>query len=254
LNGLIGQSYQLLLSQNGSNSVAGTGSWAGYGIVALSDTNDFRYVQFLISGGYNGGSSGKPFPPLDPSLVSSFSDFANRFLLTIDGLDPVRMVDGAFHLDSTDLSLGQREPRGITFSRHYSPTRRHHSLAKMANGWVHNYSFNLAEVSAPLPGLGTTTPAQMAPMLVATRAALALYQMQPDPKLKGVVKGVGKGSGLTNGVFSKLKGKKVNKKVSGVGQWYCHISAGGAGCGMARKLRVEYPGAIYHLYPGAVYP
>ena len=33
----------------------------------------------------------------------------------------------------------------------------------------------------------------------------------------------------------------------GVGQWYWHISARGAECGVARKLRVEYPGAIYHL-------
>jgi len=134
----------------------------------LLDTPDFRYIQFLISGGYNGGFSGSS---LDPIIVPPFSDPVNRFLPTIDGLDPVRMVDGAFHLDSTDLSLGQREPRGITFSRHYSPKRRYHNLANMANGWVHNYSFNLAEVSAPLPGLGTTTPAQMAPMLVATRAA-----------------------------------------------------------------------------------
>jgi hypothetical protein len=50
----------------------------------------------------------------------------------------------------------------------------------------------------------------------------------------------------------KVSGKGVEKekenvsKGKGVGQ-YCHISAGGAGCGMARKLRVEYPGAIYHL-------
>jgi len=36
-------------------------------------------------------------------------------------------------------------------------------------------------------------------------------------------------------------------KRKGVGQWYCHISSGGAGYGMARKLSVEYPGAIYHL-------
>jgi hypothetical protein len=38
--------------------------------------------------------------------------------------------------------------------------------------------------------------------------------------------------------------EKKGKKRKGVGQWYCHISSGGAGCGMARKLSVEYPGAI----------
>jgi hypothetical protein len=39
----------------------------------------------------------------------------------------------------------------------------------------------------------------------------------------------------------KGKKEKVSKKVSG------NISSGGAGCGMARKLSVEYLGAIYHL-------
>jgi hypothetical protein len=51
----------------------------------------------------------------------------------------------------------------------------------------------------------------------------------------------------TIGSVANMAGLSLWVAQKGVGQWYRHISAGGAGCGMARKLRVEYPGAIYHL-------
>jgi hypothetical protein len=41
---------------------------------------------------------------------------------------------------------------------------------------------NVAEVSNPSAGLGATTPASMAAMLVATRAGLAFYATAPSPK------------------------------------------------------------------------
>ena len=45
----------------------------------------------------------------------------------------------------------------------------------MAGGWIHNYSVSANTVAAPQAGLGGTTPAQAAPMLVATCAAIGLY-------------------------------------------------------------------------------
>ena len=93
----------------------------------------------------------------------------------IQGADPVDLTDGTFELQTTDLSLGQAEPRGISFSRYYNGTRRYSNPAGLAPGWVHNYCVQAVETSAPEAGLGQTTPAQMAPMLVATAAAIGLY-------------------------------------------------------------------------------
>jgi YD repeat-containing protein len=52
----------------------------------------------------------------------------------------------------------------------------------MAYGWTHNYIVNAAEVSAPEAGLGLTTPAQMAPMIAATRAVIEFYSTNESPK------------------------------------------------------------------------
>ncbi len=189
----IDRGYRLLLPANGSNAVAGAGSWAGYGLIASGNvtnaTGIFRDIKMLISGGYNGAFISDANAVVDTAYVSrtgvlqpgSF-DPASPYLRHDYAVDPVSMVDGSFHLSTTDLSLGQAEPRGITVSRHYSSSRRHHNLAGMANGWVHNYHIKATDVSAPLASLGDTTPAQMAPLIVATRAALALYSTNGTAK------------------------------------------------------------------------
>ena len=97
--------------------------------------------------------------------------------------DPVNMADGTFQVQATDLSLGQTEPRGLSFSRYYSSSRRNSNLAGIAPGWLHNYYINAATISSPQAGLGKTTPAQMASMMVAISAANAFYNSdQPDPE------------------------------------------------------------------------
>jgi len=196
-NGLasyINAGFSLLLPQNGLINVAGAGSWAGYGIAARRDRTNSQgnlewQLSMLIAGVYNGGYASDPDATADPSYVwvwnawqPDYFDPSGAFVWDPFAAEPVNMTDGSFTVNETDLTLGQREPRGFTFARHYSSARRHHNLAGMAHGWVHNYCLGLSEVSAPLLGLGQTTPAQMAPMLVATRAASELYSTTGSPK------------------------------------------------------------------------
>ncbi len=189
----IDKGYTLLLPANGANTVGGAGTWSGYGIVArgtiTNATGIYKDMVMLISGGYNGGYVSDPYVVVNPPYVYEWSysqptyfDPAPVYVPPVYGADPVSMVDGSFHLSTTDLSLGQAEPRGITLSRHYSSSRRHHNLAGMANGWVHSYYARATDVSAPLASLGDTTPAQMAPLIVATKAAFELYSTTATPK------------------------------------------------------------------------
>src|SRR5258707_1035571 len=56
LTNLINSSYFILLPQNGSNTVAPTGNWAGYGYEARLAYNLTNFeTRMIISGGYHGG-------------------------------------------------------------------------------------------------------------------------------------------------------------------------------------------------------
>ena len=144
----------------------------------------------LIGPGIFGGYSGSLSATVDYSFVN-YSGFSQPYfynsspvsLPSLTGADPVNMADGTFQVQATDLSVGDTEPRGLSFSHYYSSSRRNSHLAGMAPGWLHNYYMNAATVSSPQAGLGGTTPAQMATMLVATEAAISIYnRAQPDPK------------------------------------------------------------------------
>jgi RHS repeat-associated protein len=193
----IDKGYTLFMPANGSNRVAGAGSWAGYGMAARRTfTNGMGVITEMtmrISGGYNGSYASDPNGVVDTPCVDEhgysqpfYFDWSPPSAEAPMGADPVDMADGSFRLTSTDLSLGQREPRGVSFTRHYSSSRRLHNLAGMANGWIHNYYLKATDVSAPLAGLGDTTPAQMAPIIVATKAAIELYDTGGAPKNWGV--------------------------------------------------------------------
>jgi YD repeat-containing protein len=186
----INAGYTLLLPQHGSNAVAGAGTWAGYGAALRGvNTNGGLETQMLISGNYHGAYISTPTATADPDYLSGVASrqsdrFARNSPLTTTPFagDPVSMVDGSFTVSATDLSVGDREPRGLSFSRHYSSARRHHNQVGMAHGWIHNYHFNLAEVSAPLAGLGTTTAEQSASMIVAAKASFELYATNGNAK------------------------------------------------------------------------
>ena len=189
LASLASQGYILLVPQNGSFNVAGTGSWSGGGYVELLPSTT-RIMGTIISGGYNGGYVSDPTAMVDPYYTSYtfFSQptyYDNTPIYTPAPLtaDPIDTANGTFQVENTDLSLGQAEPRGITFSRYYNGTRRFSNPTGMASGWVHNYYATANNIAAPLAGLGGTTPAQMATMMVTACASLSLYNSaQPDPK------------------------------------------------------------------------
>jgi len=190
----VDKGYSLLLPANGANSLAGAGSWTGYGLVARGVITNAQNIYddraMIISGGYHGAYPAFPDVTVDPvfmydwnySAQSFYFDLASPYVGSPFGADPVNMADGSFHLNTPDLSLGQAEPRGISLSRHYSSSRRNHNLAGLAPGWIHNYYMKAADVSAPWAGLGDTTPAQMAALIVATQSALEFYSTAGTPK------------------------------------------------------------------------
>jgi RHS repeat-associated protein len=192
LNTLISAGYTLLLPQNGSNHVAGSGTWAGDGYVELGLTANGRAMGMIIGGGYNGGYVSDPTATPDPTVITSSDDnqptYYNPQPATLPlsgqtGADPVNLVDGSFEITSSDLTLGQQEPRGLNLTRYYSSDRRNANPAGMAPGWLHSYYCNVLPTSAPQLGLGQGTAQQMAPMIVATCAALNLYNnTNADPK------------------------------------------------------------------------
>lgn len=186
----INEGYYILLPQNGSNHVAGAGTWAGYGYAERLLTSTNESMTMKISGGYNGGYIYIPGVTVDPNTTSGDGNVQIDATTTTPPstpnpptLDPVDTADGTFQVEHTDLSLGQTEPRGITLSRYYNGTRRYMNPSGMAPGWIHNYCVNADTVAEPQVALGGTTPAQAAPMIAATCAALGLYNSaNPDPK------------------------------------------------------------------------
>jgi RHS repeat-associated protein len=185
----INQGYTLLLPQNGQTQMsAGTNGWLGFGFMARLPNNGGTYMW--VGPGLDGGYAGNLNATIDPTFINyygysqpSFYSLAPPSLPSFTAADPVDMADGTFQVEATDLSLGQTEPRGLSFSRYYNSSRRNSNLAGIAPGWVHNYYINAANISSPAAGLGRTTPAQAAAMLTATAAAISFYNHgQLDPK------------------------------------------------------------------------
>lgn len=191
ISSYISQGCYVLLPANGSNHVtSAASSWAGDGYVVSQVTATNRLMSMIVGGGYNGGYSSDPLAVVDPDYTQttvvntpSYFDPAPIDTPAPKTLDPVDTVADTFQVQNTDLSLGQAEPRGITLSRYYDGTRRNSNIAGMADGWIHNYCITANNVPAPQAGLGGTTPAQAASMLVTTAAAIAMYNGgQPDAK------------------------------------------------------------------------
>jgi len=188
----VNKGFYVLLPQNGSNHVSSaTGSWAGYGYEAREATNGQATLSaMVVSGNYFGGYPSDPSAVLDIPYIDlsgnnqpTYYDSTPTSTPAPTGADPVDLADGTFQVENADLSLGQTEPRGITLSRYYNGVRRFSNPAGMTGGWIHNYSVNANIIAAPQASLGGTTPAQAAPLLAATAAAIAMYNNgYPDPK------------------------------------------------------------------------
>ena len=190
LDGLMSQGFVVLLPKNGSNHVAGASSWAGNGYVELGVSGGLRTMGMIISGGYNGGyisdfgaDINVPFIIDSGEIQPDFFDVQSASASILFGADPVNLADGSFQISSTDLSVGQTEPRGFSFSRYYSSARRSSNPAGIAPGWLHNYYCTAAATSDSEAALATATVQQMSPMIVATYAAINLYNnVTLDPR------------------------------------------------------------------------
>lgn len=161
----------------------GNGDWAGYG---LMDWVRAGTSSTYIQGGYFGGQvsqSGATANPLYVAGVGQGQSQRNPYLDDATHGDPVAMETGAFQMNLADLSLGGPEPRGITVSRHYASRGRAYNPSGMGPGWVNNYHATAKTMTAATASLGRTTPAQMAPILAATCAAIGIYNdASPQPK------------------------------------------------------------------------
>ena len=185
LDGLISSGYILLLPQYGSNHVAGASSWAGDGYVQLgTSANGGRSMGMIIGGGYHGGYVSDPGATINPPYVQESGDNQPTFfnpqsdtlqIPTQLGADPINLVDGSLQFSTTALTLGGAEPRGLNLTQYYSSARLNSNPAVMGPGWLNSYYCNALPISDPEGSLGTETVQQMAPMIVATYAALNLY-------------------------------------------------------------------------------
>jgi RHS repeat-associated protein len=175
--------FNVLMPANGSNRVAGAGSWAGYGYAArLAVGGQAVDSRMIIAGGYYGGYASDPAAVVNSPYVGLVAQAQSDYysLTPVQtpaptGADPVDLGNGTFQLENTVLALGQAEPRGLSLTCYYNGTRRYSSVGGMTGGWLHNYCVSAASVPAPQAGLGGTTPAQAAPMMAAAAAAIALY-------------------------------------------------------------------------------
>lgn len=159
-----------------SSGKIGLNQWEGFGYAAAGASNAAMGI-----GRYNGGFLSYPslvdYTPVIRSTYAqpNYNNSPPPTQWAPPGADPVSMADGAFQVDETALLVGQAEPRGLAFSRHYSSARRSQNSARLGFGWTHNYDIRVVERSAIEAALGETTPQQMAAMLVATKAALLVY-------------------------------------------------------------------------------
>ena len=185
-NNYIANNFSVLLPDNGSLYLTGTSGYKGAGFMARRF--DVHEIDSLIAGGYSGGFAPyKTFTPNSGWVYQSGWNAPKFLQASPPGTgtragDPVDMADGSFTVEKSDLTLGQIEPRGINFGRVYGSNKRFYNLAGMANGWMHNYFLNLTVDSGMESSLGWATPQQAVPILVATCAALNLYQTNATPK------------------------------------------------------------------------
>jgi len=173
---------RILLPENGSQTVTTGGDWNGWGAAEVFGTSSEVSYGMLISGGYYGAFTANKLSTVNPGYVNQVKNVAPTVVHHQTAADPVSMVDGSFLEEQTDLALGEAEPRGLRFTRHYNSRRNRQNVAELGHGWTHNYYFKITETSAPEAGLGETTPEQMAPMLAALTAAAEVYNSTPDAK------------------------------------------------------------------------
>lgn len=175
-----------LLPQKGDFS---EGDWVGTGWMDVVQNS----VGMIISGGYHGGYSintGLISTPIvhNQNIASpTYYSYNPPSLINPTSWDPVDMATGAFLLDATDISLGGSAPRGLAFSRSYNSQRRTDDRPGLGSGWTHNWHGSVAIRSAVDAGLGETTTAEAAPLMLATAVVRDLIANSPARSAKNWV-------------------------------------------------------------------
>ncbi|MBQ0720856.1 MAG: hypothetical protein KBT88_08465 [Gammaproteobacteria bacterium] len=162
--------HTLILPENGAVSL---NQWSGKGYVDYLVSGSSRSLGMIIGGGLNGGL-GTSSGPVSPSVTSNESRSENtpsQTVAQVHALDPVDLGSGAFLSNMTDLALGGTGPRGLSFSRSYNSQQVGQNSAGLGQGWTHNYDLHLAIHSDVGSALGTKTPFEALPLLVAAHAA-----------------------------------------------------------------------------------
>lgn len=171
INSILNQSASnfILLPQKGNFD---EGDWTGTGYMQIRGSS----IGMIISGQYGGYSTnfGTISTPsvFNQNIASpTYYTYNPPSLINPTSWDPVDMATGAFLLDSTDIALGgESAPRGLAFSRSYNSQRRADDSPGLGFGWTHNWEGAVTIRSAVDAGLGETTTAEAAPLMLAAAA------------------------------------------------------------------------------------
>lgn len=147
------------------------GDWTGTGYMQIRGSA----IGMIIAGQYGGystnyGTISTPTVYNQNIASPTYYSYNPPSLINPTSWDPVDMATGAFLLDSTDISLGGSAPRGLSFSRSYNSQRRADNSAGLGYGWTHNWNGSVTIRSAVDAGLGETTTAEAAPLMLAAAA------------------------------------------------------------------------------------
>ncbi|MCC6226729.1 MAG: hypothetical protein IT195_10030, partial [Microthrixaceae bacterium] len=174
----------VLLPANGQITL---GQWRGAGYVISKPDS----IGMIISGDYYGGYNyyqvdvvSSPVQQLANNETTYLSLGKTTMFQTpaaqfnappTYSFEPVDLASGAYIYDKADLSIDADTQRPLAFARHYNSNRRNLDPAALGYGWTHNWDIRATKRSDIKAGLGETTPAEMAPALVATAAALEVF-------------------------------------------------------------------------------
>jgi RHS repeat-associated protein len=95
-------------------------------------------------------------------------------------LDPVDAASGAFYVQATDLALGGAMPYGLAFTRYHSTALRFSDPTGLGKGWTHGYNIRLLFQHAGDLDLARASTAELAPLMVATRAIYDIFYSGAD--------------------------------------------------------------------------
>ncbi len=179
LQSAISRGMTLILPQDGRQTI---GQWTGKGYVA-SKTGDSLEIGVIIGGGYHGGYASLQglIDTHDIWLNSDYQSLQPLEEIHPTGQDPVDLVTGAYVSEHDDLVLGAAEPRGLRLTRLHNGGEAY-GVAALGHGTTHSYDIRAREHTSFRPALGTRTPADAAPAIVALLITQDLMRNEDNAK------------------------------------------------------------------------